>query len=432
MPQKGTLTFIDVFAGCGGLSLGLFAAGCQGLFAIEKNPLAFATLEHNLIKGERYSFKWPEWLPRKAVTCEELLANYSVQLRALRGTVDLIVGGPPCQGFSTAGKRDPTDPRNKMTEQYLKLVSLVKPRFLAVENVAGFNMRFDSKEEGLRCLIGDDIEQSYAEYISRRLRYKGYKVFADLVNCAEFGVPQNRRRFLMICELLGSSEHVPDLMALLRAGRRRFLSRKGLPLDRPVNTKEAIGDLEVSGRLLQACPESRARKMQASYSPPSRPTAFQDVMRRNCPEVIPNSRRLAKHKPETIQYFTQVQTVCTPGRCLSKQERSTFGRRKHSTTVLDAEMPAPTVTTLPDDIIHYSEPRILTVREIARLQSFPDWFSFQGKYTTGGKGRKHDCPRYTQVGNAVPPLLSEAIGCLLKSRLGTRKQRKELQLSRTL
>ena len=73
-------------------------------------------------------------------------------------------------------------------------------------------------------------------------------------------------------------------------------------------------------------------------------------------------------------------------------------------------MLARTVTTLPDDMIHYGEPRILTVRENARLQTFPDWFSFKGKYTTGGHRRKKECPRYTQVGNAVPPLLAEAIG----------------------
>jgi DNA (cytosine-5)-methyltransferase 1 len=76
------------------------------------------------------------------------------------------------------------------------------------------------------------------------------------------------------------------------------------------------------------------------------------------------------------------------------------------------------LTTLPDDIIHYSEPRILTVRECARLQSFPDWFEFRGKYTTGGERRVHECPRYTQVGNAVPPLLGEAIGKALIELIG--------------
>ena len=78
---------------------------------------------------------------------------------------------------------------------------------------------------------------------------------------------------------------------------------------------------------------------------------------------------------------------------------------------------APTITTLPDDVLHYCEPRILTVRECARIQSFPDWFRFEGKYTTGGKERVKECPRYTQVGNAVPPLLAKAIGVAVTNAL---------------
>jgi len=88
--------------------------------------------------------------------------------------------------------------------------------------------------------------------------------------------------------------------------------------------------------------------------------------------------------------------------------------KKQAITPLCKDLPSATVTTLPDDIIHYAEPRILTVRENARLQTFPDWFEFTGAYTTGGKQRKHTCPRYTQVGNAVPPLLAEAMGLLIE------------------
>jgi len=90
---------------------------------------------------------------------------------------------------------------------------------------------------------------------------------------------------------------------------------------------------------------------------------------------------------------------------------------KHRTLPMSPIMPAPTLTTLPDDVLHYSEPRILTVREYARLQSFPDWFQFKGKYTTGGDRRKKDCPRYTQVGNAVPPLLAEGVAHALMTIL---------------
>jgi len=84
---------------------------------------------------------------------------------------------------------------------------------------------------------------------------------------------------------------------------------------------------------------------------------------------------------------------------------------------MDGRKVSPTLTTLPDDYIHYCEPRILTVREYARLQSFDDWFEFRGKYTTGGKARCHEVPRYTQVGNAIPPLFGEQSGEVLKEIL---------------
>ena len=95
---------------------------------------------------------------------------------------------------------------------------------------------------------------------------------------------------------------------------------------------------------------------------------------------------------------------------MEQNERGEYANKKHYVYILHPSRPAPTVTTLPDDLLHYSEPRILTVREMARLQSFPDWFAFKGKYTTGGDLRTKQCPRYTQVGNAVPPLLAELLG----------------------
>ena len=95
---------------------------------------------------------------------------------------------------------------------------------------------------------------------------------------------------------------------------------------------------------------------------------------------------------------------------------------KHRVHWLDPNLPAPTITTLPDDFIHYSEPRILTVRECARLQSFPDWFRFLGNYTSGGDRRAKECPRFTQVGNAVPPRLAEFLGSYLREVLRLSRQ----------
>jgi DNA (cytosine-5)-methyltransferase 1 len=102
---------------------------------------------------------------------------------------------------------------------------------------------------------------------------------------------------------------------------------------------------------------------------------------------------------------------------MNNDDRANFKLRKQRVYPMSASAPAPTVTTLPDDILHFCDPRILTVRECARIQSFPDWFVFKGKYTTGGNLRTKECPRYTQVGNAVPPLLGLAIGLAIRAAI---------------
>jgi DNA (cytosine-5)-methyltransferase 1 len=424
--QKNNLRFCDVFAGCGGLSLGLLKAGCTGLFAVEKSPLAFDTFKHNLVDGKKYKFEWPSWLPKEATTCEELIDKHSDKIGQLAGDVDLIVGGPPCQGFSLAGKRDPADPRNKMTEQYLSFVGLMKPRFIVIENVSGFDMEFSGKE-GDSLKVKSGKKHSYAAYVAERLKEMGYRVNSGLVNCADFGVPQRRHRFLMICERETPGVPAVNLFKELQGRCKEFRRKRGLPTSRHVSVKSAISDLETVGRpLVASCDYSAPGFKEAEYKQPRNLTAFQSLMRKEAGNISPNSRRLANHRKSTITYFEKVQAVCRPGLSLSIKERKKVGTKKHSTTVLNSKMPSPTITTLPDDIIHYKEPRILTVRENARIQSFPDWFEFLGKYTTGGKQRKQECPRYTQVGNAVPPLLSEALGELLIGRLSQIKKAEKL------
>ncbi|PXX98295.1 DNA cytosine methyltransferase [Halomonas sp. LBP4] len=408
------LRFADVFAGCGGLSLGLLQAGCQGVFAVEKNPLAFETFRHNLIDGERFGFDWPEWLPKSSMTCEELLDGYSPYLEGLRGSIDIIVGGPPCQGFSTAGRRDPSDPRNQMTKQYLTLIEMLKPRYLVIENVAGYDMRFEDIE-GVEGELKKDVSPSYADSVEKSLEELGYSVSRGLVNCSDYGVPQNRMRYLFICECDdGGSIRKPGLLEELRLYKEDFLNKNGLPRDKKITVREAIGDLLTAGRSLVENLDSGVKGFkEVEYQAPLIQVGYIELMRKWSNGKAPNSLRLANHKKKTIEYFKKVQATCRPGRTMTQYERKLVGTKKHSTTVLHPDKPASTITTLPDDILHYCEPRILTVRENARLQSFPDWFSFKGKYTTGGKNRKQECPRYTQVGNAVPPLLANAIGEML-------------------
>ena len=152
------------------------------------------------------------------------------------------------------------------------------------------------------------------------------------------------------------------------------------------------------------------------YSAPL--THYQKLLRRGAGDEAPNSLRLANHRPATQERFERMLRECRKGVCLSTAERREYGMEKKNVVVIfDPDEPAHTLTTLPDDFLHYAEPRILTVREYARLQAFPDWFAFKGKYTTGGPSRTKEAPRYTQVGNAVSPFVAEILGNVAKEML---------------
>lgn len=396
-------SFIDLFAGCGGLSLGLKKAGWNGLFAVEKSVDAFKTLKHNLIdKNVVSSFIWPEWLPCKEMTTSDLIENYSANLKKLKGKVDLIAGGPPCQGFSFAGRRNPNDPRNRLTEEYIQIVELIKPKFLLLENVKGFKAAF--KQNG--------SEKVYAEVVQEKLDKIGYKVFSQMCSASTFGVPQPRARFIMIAIRKDlKAKELP--FSLLEKFLPEYRKSKGLHKQNDTSVKEAISDLEMAGSKIIPSVDTNGFD-QIQYIK-RKLTAYQKLMRENCNNNSPNSLRLARHNPETLKKFAIILKDYPKGKSLKKEELIKLGTKKQCFTPLHPNMLSRTITTLPDDLLHYSEPRILTVRENARIQSFPDWFEFQGKYTTGGARRKDECPRYSQVGNAVPPLMAEALGCIIKN-----------------
>ena len=409
-----SFTFADVFAGCGGLSLGLVNAGWKGRFAIEKNPDAFNTLSTNLVREKRKKkrFDWPAWLPQSAVSTKQFLDSYGAHLEEMKGEITLLAGGPPCQGFSLAGRRTQSDPRNALTDDYISIVKVLQPRFLLIENVKGFTLQFKKNAS----TTSDN--GPYSEQVKQRLELAGYKVFSGLVDLSLFGVPQSRKRFILIAikdddialkKLCGKSP-----IDLLLAYRKRFLSYKGLTYDKAISVKDAIGDLETHGGILIPCTDSPYKAYeQVNYEKTSFRSPFIELMRKNS-NIAPNSLRLPKHAETTRQQFQLIMATCTAGRTISDSDRKRLGLKKHALTPLKSSSPSATITTLPDDMIHYSESRILTARENARLQTFPDSFQFQGPYTTGGPNRKNNCPRYTQIGNAVPPLFAEAVGRVLK------------------
>ncbi len=400
--------FIDVFAGCGGLSLGLMQAGWDGLFAIEKDKHAFATLKFNLIEGNSgKSYQWPEWLPKEPCDITDFSKIHRKQLRALRGTVRLVAGGPPCQGFSFAGKRDHADPRNEMFRFYVDLIKLVRPDFLLLENVRGISIGF-GKEAAEKKRSGQQ-PVPFSDEVKRLLEGAGYQVFPGLVRAVDFGVPQNRPRWIVfgVRKNLSVTQPPLDPFALLASRREQFLLQKGLPVDRPVTVREAISDLEKSDRELVDCEDSVGFQ-QVAYVGPT--TDYQRFLHGEMNGAAPNSMRLANHREGTRGRFKTILDTCRRGVLLSPSDRERLGMKKQCTVPLDGDKPSHTLTTLPDDFLHYAEPRILTVREYARVQSFPDGFAFKGKYTTGSDQRVRECPRYTQVANAVPPLLAEILG----------------------
>ncbi|MCB2226685.1 MAG: DNA cytosine methyltransferase [Desulfarculaceae bacterium] len=410
------MLFVDLFAGCGGLSLGLMQAGWDGLFAIERSEDAFSSLKFNLIEGEKYSFKWPSWLEVKNYEIDEFLKTNRKNLIDMRGEIDLVAGGPPCQGFSLVGRRDPHDPRNQLFKSYLEIVKLLLPRFLLFENVQAFTVGFqDSKKNKNR-----ERSEPYDQLIASSLAEIGYKVFKEVIRSADVGIPQRRKRFL----LLAIAKEDPALMQIgedspfdiFRGYLKPFRAYKGLPPEGDITVGMAISDLETNAHKLISCVDTdQSGFMQIDYSAPKKLSPYVSLMRHGMNGDMPDSLRLANHRIKTKNKFKKILDTCVHGKNLSCDDRARLGIKKHALMPLAIDQLSATVTTLPDDIIHYSEPRILTVREMARLQSFPDWFSFLGKYTTGNKKRKSECPRYTQVGNAVPPLLAEALGRTLAS-----------------
>lgn len=391
-------TCIDLFAGCGGLSLGLAQAGFMPVLAVEEHEDAFQTYRTNLIDHAAQR-RWPEWLSIKPINIWQLLDENRAGLASLAGSIDLVGGGPPCQGFSTNGRRNSDDPRNRLIDAHLEVVSLVQPQLVLIENVRGF-ASMPHKSGG-----------TFPDYVSQRLNALGYDCWHEIVLASDFGVPQIRPRFILIASRMGSLPGI-DPLSRLRTSRRSFLAERGLGPG-PTTVRQAIGDLEISQGGTVPDPEWGSQGFLAGkYTEPEEPSAFVQLMRTGT-SGPPSDMRLARHRKVASKRMEHIVADCLPGRVLTAADRKRLGLAKRTTTLLDAEKPSSTISTLPDDFVHYAEPRTMTVREHARLQSFPDWFRFTGPYTAGGPRRRLACPRYTQVANAVPPLLAEAIGEVL-------------------
>lgn len=408
----GVYRFADLFSGCGGLSLGLTLSGMVGQFAVERDPMAFETFEANLAgegDGQVRQFEWPSWLEKKAWGIEELLDKHLDDLKSLRGKIDVLAGGPPCQGFSFAGRRQGDDPRNMLFEKYVEVVEALQPSAVILENVPGMRVAHAFKGPAK---VGDAAPGSFYDKLLSSLDASGYAVEGLVLDAANFGVPQRRSRLIAIGVRKELAVFLPGGIGRVRpvVEMVRLTQLAELKLPARVAAGDAISDLRTKGRPLVPCtdPQSRDGYFELDYDVPT--TTYQRLMRLPWPPAAMDSMRLARHSPEVAARFARIIAECTKGVRMNEESRERFGLKKHRIYPMAKGDPGPTITTLPDDILHYDEPRILTVRESARLQSFPDWFEFKGKFTTGGNRRTKECPRYTQVGNAVPPYLGRALG----------------------
>lgn len=392
--------FADLFAGCGGFSLGFLLAGMKGRFAVERDQMAFETFYENLIinpQNKFSSFDWPIWLEKKAWDIDYLLKTHKSKLKTLANTIDVLIGGPPCQGFSPAGKRKGNDPRNFLFQHYVEVVRAIQPKIIVLENVPG--MRTAHKLH--KSKAGN---KSFYEKLADLLEDIGYQVKGEVIDAARFGVPQKRERLIAIGvrnDLIDAESNGANrVFSLIEKNRIRHL--KTLNLKNTISVSEAISDL----RLYRRKPEIFDLSREVKYKGPI--TQYQKLMHAKLGSNM-DSMKVIQHRDYMIERYSTILSECTSGVKINSKIRKKLGITKRRVIPLAGDMPSFTLTTLPDDLIHYCEPRILTVREYARLQSFPDWFFFKGKYTTGGISRRYECPRYTQIGNAVPPYLAKVI-----------------------
>ena len=348
---------MDLFAGCGGMSLGLENAGFEIVHANEINADAAETYSRNF--------------PHVDLIVDDIrnidVAKLEKELGDLE--IDLIAAGPPCQGFSTAGRRNPDDPRNSLYLEVLRFVTTFRPKIVVIENVIGMRMM-------RRGAVLTEIKQGLIDL--------GYYPYTRELIASDFGVPQQRRRIFIIATKKEISED--ELFPV--------------PTPKKVSVAQAISDLSFLG-VNESCSEYRwAAKSE-----------YQMQMRLNNNYLF--NHESPNHSQKIQRRFNRVPQGKNGNHVLKWARTS-----KRTYIKLNPRRESMTLTTLPEDFIHYKLNRILTVREIARLQSFPDHFEFLGSRTTGGPRRKFECPQYTQVGNAVPPLLAEAvfrkIRCLLE------------------
>lgn len=340
---------IDLFCGCGGLSKGFEMAGFNTILAIDFWKDAVETFNNNH--------------KNKVAICDDVskISDEFLYDFIKKNKITGIVGGPPCQGYSTVGKRDINDDRNYLYLQYCRIVEKVKPEFFVLENVKGLLTLNNGK---------------FKEDIIERFTKLGYIVDYKILNSADYGVPQNRNRVFFV-----------------GIKNKKFIFPK--EKSKKVSTYEAISDLTI---------------YEDKYTT-SAQTSYQKNMRGNNKQLKNNEFTI--HTEKTIDVISKI----PDGGKITNLPKEFWEIRKYNKAFqrMNSKSQSNTIDTGHRNYFHYSENRIPTVRESARIQSFPDNFIFYGSRTS----------QYKQVGNAVPPLLANAIAIEIMKQIGGDKDGKD-------
>lgn len=334
------INVLDLFCGCGGLSYGFECAGYNVVLGIDNDAKALETFELNHKNA-------------KSICSDITNIHLSDINKAIGGKkIDVIIGGPPCQGMSLSGPRKFDDPRNKLYLSYIRLVEEIQPKAFVIENVPGLVSLFDGK-------IKDNIIE--------RLTQLGYKVRYEILCSADYGVPQSRRRVV-------------------------FVGLKNNEFVYPKKNQEQI-TCEMALSDLPPLENSLGEEIQ-SYATPCT-NEYQRLMRKTSKYV---KNHIAANHSEKVKMI--ISLVPDGGNYKDLPERYKNSRNFHvAWTRFHSQKLAPTIDTGHRHHFHYKYNRVPTVRECARLQSFPDNFIFLGNKTQ----------QFRQVGNAVPPLMAQAI-----------------------
>jgi DNA (cytosine-5)-methyltransferase 1 len=380
--NPNTFKVLDLFSGCGGLSLGLHWAKSQTgqafetVAAVDNWEISCRTYEHNL-----------GLTPVCAGVSEKVVS----EIVKNTGPIDIVIGGPPCQGFSTSGKRALGDPRNKLVVEFLNAVRLASPKAFLMENVVGFTTFQDGKLLKEVRATAEDL---------------GYRVRAGIVQASIVGVPQRRRRFILVG--LQDGDFVFPGEEHSRQGAK---SRDSL-LDVDLNFRDGTELWSFEDAVSDLAELDPGTTDNRYVSGPK--NELQAFLRAGA--SAPTDHTAVGHRPDFVRmmgYIPEGRSAMDPeiNATIPEEIRPGSGY-PNSYMRLKRSNPAPTITrnfTTPSsaNCIHPSQNRALSIREGARCQSFPDTFEFLGSAEE----------KRLQIGNAVPPLLGKALGEQLLSAL---------------